>query len=283
MCSSDLRAVAATGAGILAWSHGDDTLRLYRRDGELAASWPLEAAAAWLSPELALTRGERYTVDGGFDFALHALDAEDGSRMLASWTLDCFPADLSFDGGGVLLAGADLADRAHTLRALEPDGTARALFEFPKQDDFARFIADGERVVVFASARIREKRALTGYLIRRDRSAAPSADEARLELNGLPEGALCWYGSGFLYEDRIWLPLAMSDGDTALAGFRLEGDALELEALVRGSLGVYAPLGASADGAAFRYLAYDHEREPGVWRLASFDGEAIIFDVLGAP
>jgi len=278
-----LRAVAATGAGILAWSHGDDTLRLYRRDGELAASWPLEAAAAWLSPELALTRGERYTVDGGFDFALHALDAEDGSRMLASWTLDCFPADLSFDGGGVLLAGADLADRAHTLRALEPDGTARALFEFPKQDDFARFIADGERVVIFASARSRGKRELEAYLVDGDAASVPDPAEARLELRGLPEGALCWYGSGFSFRGRFWLPLALSDGDTALAGFRLEGGVLELEALVRDSRGVYAPLGLSSDGATFRYLAYDHEKEPGVWRLASFDGEALVFDIPSPP
>ena len=69
----------------------------------------------------------------------------------------------------------------------------------------------------------------------------------------------------------------------ALAGFRLEGGVLELEALVRDSRGVYAPLGLSSDGATFRYLAYDHEKEPGVWLLASFDGEALVFDIPSPP
>ncbi|MBP7094944.1 MAG: hypothetical protein KBC36_02520 [Spirochaetia bacterium] len=278
-----LRAVAATGGGILAWSHGDDTLRLYRTDGGVAASWPLEAAAAWVSPTLALTRGELYAEDGGFDFALHELELGGGPRKLASWKLDCFPSELAFSGDGVLLAGADLADRAHVLRELRPDGTARLLFEFPKRDDFARFVDDGGRFVVFASARTRGERELAAYLVEANGASVPDPAEARLELRGLPEGALCWYGSGFSFEERFWLPLAMSDGDTALAGFRLEGEALELEALVRASRGVYAPLGPSADAAVFLYLAYDHETEPGVWRLASFDGEAIAFDVLGAP
>ncbi|MBN1241092.1 MAG: hypothetical protein JXA15_00125 [Spirochaetales bacterium] len=276
-----LRAVAPSGDGILVWSHDDDTLRRYRTDGSVSASWPLEAAAAWASPSLVLTRDELYTREAGFGFALHAVDATQAPRKLGAWTLDCFPSDLSFDEGGVLLAGADRADATHSVRRLGEDGTARTLFEFPKRDDFARLVADADRLLVFASARTREARELAAYLV--GGSAAPAPAETRLELLGLPESALCWYGSGFFFEERWWLPLALADGDTALAGFRLAGDALELEALVRGSLGVYAPLGPSADGASFRYLAYDHEREPGVWRLASFDGETLAFDILAAP
>lgn len=278
-----LRAVAPASGGVLAWSHGDDTLRLYRTDGEVAAAWPLEAAAAWMSPTLALTRGELYAKDGGFEYALYAIDAASGPRRLARWNLDCFPSELAFAGDGVLLAGADLADRVHTVRALRPDGSARVLFELPKRDDFARFASDGERLVVFASARSRGERELAAYLVEGNGTSIPDPAEARLELRGLPEGALCWYGSGFFFDGRFWLPLAMSDGDTALAGFRLEKRTLDLDALVRDSRGVYAPLGPSADGAAFRYLAYDHEREPEVWRLASFDGEALAFGVPSPP
>jgi len=269
-----LRAAAVFPGGVWAFSHGDSTLRLYGASGGERGAWSLDAAAAWLSPSLALTRSELY--QGGFAFTLHSLDSASGPRAEASWVLDCFPSDVAFLGGGVVLAGADIRDSLSTLRFLKSGAEPAALAELPKRDDFLRVVPGPSGLLLFGSARERAARELELFLVAWDGTGRPPELSARrLGLEGIPDGALCWYGSGFYFKDRYWLPLAMANGDTVLAGLAVEGTKARVAGLAQRTGGVYAPLGPQADGSSFRYLAYDHEREPGVYRLAEFDGLAI--------
>ncbi len=271
-----LRAVAAFPGGVWAWSHGDATLRLYDASGDERRAWPLDAAAVWLSPSLALSRSELFQAGGGFTYTLHSLDSVSGPRLAATWTLDSFPSDVAFTRDGVLLAGADIRDSLLTLRYMSAQAEPVVVAELPKRDDFLRVIAGPSGLLLFGSARERAARELELHVVAWDGAGQPPERAFRtLALDGLPDGALCWYGSGFFFGGRYWLPLAMANGDTVLAGISVDGDRAFVDGLAAGTGGVYAPLGPAADGSSFRYLAYDHEREPGVYRLAEFDGLSV--------
>ena len=268
------RAVAPSGSGF-ALAFDADAGRLLSLDarGRAVRSWPLEAAEAWVSDGLVLTRSAAFAAGRGFAFALYRV-TESGPERLWGGELDCFPSDASFADGRAYLAGGDRADAELKLWELS-EGGAELRYSRPKRSDFMRVVPVGGRLLAFESQRVRERLPCVVRVVGRDTGEAVDAPVV-----GLPGDALCLYGYGFERCGRLVVPVALEGGDLGLAALVDRGSYFEVASLARGAKGVYLPLGAGSDG-DFRYLAYDYEGDPTRRYVGRYDGSTVSLEPIG--
>ena len=268
------RALTRATDSLWYWSQADGSLRRSDLAGKELAQWPLPAGAAWLQGNSLLARAETFNDGQGFGFTLYRLDPSSGPLRLAEWSLDCFSSDVCFlADGSVLLAGADQADRWHRLYRLSGDGHRQDLGQLPKQGDFLRLVPLGERLLVFLSGSQKTEGDLTIRLL----EPGHNLNEAASQTIAMPADALCWYGYGFAWQAKAWLPFAQADGSIGLAGWN---PATGLVAILPDCGGVYLPLGGSSQAAAYFYLAFDYYQDPTRYRLARLDQAGIGFQAL---
>lgn len=266
------RAVAATDGGPgVALAFDADSGRLLSLDarGRSVRSWPLEAATAWVSDGLVLTRSAAFVEGRGFAFSLYRV-TKAGPERLWGGELDCFPSDALFVDGRAYLAGGDRADATLSLWELSERGAALR-YSRPKRSDFMRVVSVGGRLLAFESQRVRERLACVVRVIGDSPGDAP--------IVGLPDDALCLYGYGFEHGGRLVAPVALEGGDLGLASLVDRGSYFEVASLARGAKGVYLPLGPGPDG-DYRYLAYDYEGDPTRRYLGRYDGAAVSLEPL---
>ncbi|HPG85065.1 MAG TPA: hypothetical protein PLQ29_00065 [Spirochaetales bacterium] len=271
-------AAAKLGPGVaLAYDQGSGRLLSLDGRGRAVRSWPLEAAEAWVSDGLVLTRSAAFIEGRGFRFALYRVSGI-GPERLWDGELDCFPSDVAFAAGRAYLAGGDRADAELWLWELSERG-AEPLYSRPKRSDFLRVTPVGGRLLAFESQRVRERRPCVVRIVGDSPGGSPG-ETRDAPIVGLPGDALCLYGYGFEYGGRLVVPVALEGGDLGLAALVDAGGQFEVASLARGAKGVYLPLGPGPDG-AYRYLAYDYEGDPTRRYLGRYDGSAVSLEFLG--
>jgi hypothetical protein len=218
----------------------------------------------------------------GFEFRVISRASEPAGEIKDGIRLDCFVSDALFLRGKVLVAGANGSGASFAVWELEPSAgsSIRPLTSLPRDGGFLRLAgAEDGPLYCFVSARSSDAAGPLSIWRLLPTASAKGAEARPIEPRFSSEGALAWFGAGWLDgPGRLAMPLSLRGGKYALsligAGTGIEERRIELPAPLYQHL-------ASRRGIEYAIL-YDHAKAPGRFRIAAIDtekGGASVFDM----
>jgi hypothetical protein len=246
-----------------------------RGDGLGAATEPrafYKGNWSWAGAGAGLVAAASREFEKAFAYRVERRGGAVGAALAGGAPLDCFASDALFLPGRVLVAGATAAGDAFSVWLLEApgggDGPPTSLLLLPREGGFLRLAGGESGAYCFVSARSRDSAAPLSIWKLPDPKGAPKGRASRIEPRFAAPGALAWFGSGWLGEDRrLYLPLSLGGGSFALS---IVDPATGRE---KARMALPSPLYQRLGRAGGRELAvlYDHAAAPGRFRLASID------------